>query len=484
MPAKKKVVDSDDESSEEEERNEDESSDDEEEDDSSSEEVVKKASKKGAKKAAKKSAKKGAKKPAAKRGKKVVDSDSDESEEDDSSSEDPKAKKGKAGKKPAKKAAAKPKKKKEEEEEEDDSEKWWNQPLEQVFHGGNIKWKTLKHNGPIFAPPYVRHGVPIKYEGQTFTMTDAEEEVATMFAVMRESPYYQVETFRENFFASWRAVLHRRKEGRIITKLALCNFDRIWEWYLREKEKKNSRSAAEKKLEREKVAKETEPHRFVIWDGRKEKVANPAIEPPGLFRGRGLHPKQGNVKRRIHPEDVTINCEDVKNPPKAPEGHKWGSVVREPTVTWLAKWNDTNTGDVKYTMLDKSGALKQIADREKFEKARRLKDVIKDVRKDYEKGFLSKDKSIVQRSVAMYFIDKLALRVGGDKGEEEAVCNPFSFSPLRTYHYLWVIYERESFFTRSQQRLTDPHGLLCVSPRRSQMAQRKREKFTQRGKQR
>ena len=34
-------------------------------------------------------------------------------------------------------------------------------------------------------------------------------------------------------------------------------------------------------------------------------------EPPSLFRGRGEHPKQGMVKRRIVPEDVIINCSKV-----------------------------------------------------------------------------------------------------------------------------------------------------------------------------
>jgi hypothetical protein len=31
------------------------------------------------------------------------------------------------------------------------------------------------------------------------------------------------------------------------------------------------------------------------------------VEPPGLFRGRGDHPKMGFFKRRIYPRDITIN---------------------------------------------------------------------------------------------------------------------------------------------------------------------------------
>lgn len=38
------------------------------------------------------------------------------------------------------------------------------------------------------------------------------------------------------------------------------------------------------------------PYRECVLDGRKEKVGNFRIEPPGLFRGRGEHPKKGCLK--------------------------------------------------------------------------------------------------------------------------------------------------------------------------------------------
>jgi DNA topoisomerase-1 len=40
------------------------------------------------------------------------------------------------------------------------------------------------------------------------------------------------------------------------------------------------------------------PYRFATIDGRKEKVGNFRVEPPGLFRGRGQHPKMGKLKVR------------------------------------------------------------------------------------------------------------------------------------------------------------------------------------------
>lgn len=50
--------------------------------------------------------------------------------------------------------------------------------------------------------------------------------------------------------------------------------------------------------------------------GNKEQVGNYVVEPPGLFLGRGDHPKAGMRKARIMPEDVTLNLdEDAPIPP-------------------------------------------------------------------------------------------------------------------------------------------------------------------------
>lgn len=59
------------------------------------------------------------------------------------------------------------------------------------------------------------------------------------------------------------------------------------------------------KKENEELVKE---YGFCVIDHHKEKIGNFKIEPPGLFRGRGDHPKQGMLKTRVQPEDVIINC--------------------------------------------------------------------------------------------------------------------------------------------------------------------------------
>ena len=60
----------------------------------------------------------------------------------------------------------------------------------------------------------------------------------------------------------------------------------------------------ELKKENEKILEE---YGYCLMDGHKQRVGNFKIEPPGLFRGRGDHPKMGKLKKRIRPEDIIIN---------------------------------------------------------------------------------------------------------------------------------------------------------------------------------
>lgn len=73
----------------------------------------------------------------------------------------------------------------------------------------------------------------------------------------------------------------------------------MFEYFESEKAKKKALSTAEKKeLKKQKDAME-EKYVTCLLDGRKEKVGNFRVEPPGLFRGRGDHPKKGALKVRI-----------------------------------------------------------------------------------------------------------------------------------------------------------------------------------------
>lgn len=128
------------------------------------------------------------------------------------------------------------------------------------------------------------------------------------------------------------------------------------------------KSATKEEKERAKVEKQalTLKYGYALVDGHLEKMGNYNVEPPGLFRGRGEHPKMGTYKRRVMPEDITLNLgEEAVVPPCPLPGHAWKRVVHDPTVTWLAYWKENVMGGTKYVFLAASSSFKGQADKKK-----------------------------------------------------------------------------------------------------------------------
>lgn len=180
---------------------------------------------------------------------------------------------------------------------------------------GQKKWTTLVHNGVIFPPPYQSHGVKMLYNGKPVDLTPEQEEVATMFAVMKDTDYMQKDKFKENFWNDWRKLLGK---NHVIQGLEKCDFTPIYDWYQKEKDKKKQMTTEEKKALKEEKLKQEEKYMWAVVDGVKEKVGNFRVEPPGLFRGRGEHPKMGKLKKRIRPSDITINVGKDASIPECP----------------------------------------------------------------------------------------------------------------------------------------------------------------------
>ena len=81
----------------------------------------------------------------------------------------------------------------------------------------------------VIVPGYQDHA-SISSDNQFYML-----QVATMFAVMKDTEYASKETFTNNFFADWQKILG---ETHIIKKFEFCDFTPIYEWHLQEKEKK------------------------------------------------------------------------------------------------------------------------------------------------------------------------------------------------------------------------------------------------------
>ncbi|XP_067856420.1 DNA topoisomerase 1-like isoform X2 [Heptranchias perlo] len=306
--------------------------------------------------------------------------------------------------------------KKKKKKEEEDKWKWW----EEERYTDGVKWKFLEHKGPVFAPPYVPLPDKVKfyYDGKPMKLSPGCEEVATFFAKMLDHEYTTKDIFRKNFFKDWRKEM-KPEEKSAITDLNKCNFEELSQYFKAQSEARKQMSKEEKQKLKEENEKLLQEYGYCIMDNHKERIANFRIEPPGLFRGRGNHPKMGMLKRRIRPEDIIINCSKDSKVSPPPPGHKWKEVRHDNKVTWLVSWTENIQGSIKYIMLNPSSRIKGEKDWQKYEMARTLKKSVDKIRAQYREDWKSKEMKIRQRAVALYFIDKLALRAGNEKEEGE-----------------------------------------------------------------
>ena len=265
-------------------------------------------------------------------------------------------------------------------EEEEEEYRWWEDPTK---GDGTKKWTTLEHAGVVFPPPYepLPKSVRMRYDGKPVNLAPEAEEIAGFFGSMLNSTHnVENPTFQKNFFADFQKMLKETggatdKDGNkvAIQEIAKCDFQPIFDYYDAQRTEKKALPAAEKKkLKAEKDAAEA-PYMHCLWDGRKQKVGNFRVEPPGLFRGRGEHPKTGKVKARVQPEQITINIGDEATVPAPPEGHRWKEIKHDQEGTWLAMWQENINGAYKYVMLAANSDVKGQSDHKKFEKARELK---------------------------------------------------------------------------------------------------------------
>ncbi|KAI8324725.1 hypothetical protein GQ54DRAFT_331437 [Martensiomyces pterosporus] len=298
-----------------------------------------------------------------------------------------------------------------------DDHKWW---LEQSKDEDGQKWNSLEHSGVMFPPPYSPHGIPLRYNGKDINLAPDAEEVATFFAALVGTDYAVNPVFQKNFFSDFRDVLDKTQRKHPVKEFKLCDFSLIRTHLDGETAKRKAMTKEEKEAAKKEKLEAEENFGFCLMDGRREKVGNFRIEPPGLFRGRGAHPKTGMLKKRVLPEQVTINIGKDAKVPDPPPGHRWGNVVHDNTVTWLAMWKENINSNTKYVFLAAGSSIKGQSDLRKFDKARNLKLCIDGIREQYTKDLKNEVMSERQRATAMYLIDRYALRAGNEKGDDEA----------------------------------------------------------------
>eukprot|EP00466_Bigelowiella_natans_P014742 jgi/Bigna1/85396/estExt_fgenesh1_pg.C_30427 len=274
------------------------------------------------------------------------------------------------------------------------------------------KWShQLEHNGLMLAPEYQPHGVRPLYEGVAVELNTPAEEMATKFAEIlfseqqgATSRYSESPVFRKNMFEDWKVILG---QDHPIESLDLVDFQPLVALLESRKAERDSRTKEEKRALREEKKREKEILNsifgYALVDGMLEKVAGYMVEGPGWFRGRGDHKMSGRWKRRLYPRDVVLNiCEGVPVPrPPMPSSissssslWRWGGVSHNHNGSYIARWNDPIAAVAgkkkdKFIFLDATSSVKSASDQNKFETARKLRNKIKNIRKDVLKKLSS-----------------------------------------------------------------------------------------------
>ena len=271
----------------------------------------------------------------------------------------------------------------------------------------------------MFPEPYVQHKTPLIVNGKKIILPDLAEEYATLYARYIGTEYAESKRFHKNFYKSWKPSI----KGLNITSFEQCDFSLLKKYVDDQQLKKKSLSKEEKQRIKEQNDIEEEKYKIAVVDGKEQSVGNYKLEPPGIFIGRGCHPKIGTIKPRIMPGDITINISKGAEKPQLPSFYshlKYKKIIHDNTCQWLASWKDTINEKTKYVWLSSKSDLKARSDIEKFDKARKLKKHIKNIRKTYFENLLSSENKIKQLSTALYLIDNFALRVGNEKSDDEA----------------------------------------------------------------
>lgn len=301
------------------------------------------------------------------------------------------------------------------------------------------KWNDLEHNGVMFYPEYEPHRVPIKYgvEKRELTLNSEAEEFITYYVQPRFDKYRN-DRFNRNFFSDWRKLLTPELK-KTITDFSQCDLTDIKEYVLKESERKKiereNMTKEQKEEEKRKKDAEKEKYSYAIVDGQKQMIDNYLVEPPTIFVGRGNHPLTGSIKKRLYPRDITLNVGknmtipipkligEIKENSDSPDHiarDRWGEIISDNKLEWIASWQNNVTQKYNYARFGRKSGFKMKSDEEKYNKARILKKKIKKIREKNEQNMKSEDLEIRQLATALYLIDKLALRIGNEKKEDEA----------------------------------------------------------------
>jgi len=274
--------------------------------------------------------------------------------------------------------------------------------------------KSLTHSG-VMVTAYEPKGYSVKHAGRVIKLAPEQEEMAVAWVRKLGTDYAKDPVFEANFFEDFSNALGvgkaSAKDFDFSEIEAAVNKERAAKEAMPKEQKK--KQAADRKVVRE--ANKSKYGQAVV-DGEAVDLSNYVVEPSSIFMGRGQHPLRGRWKRGATYSDITLNLSpDAKRPPG-----KWKEVVWNPEFLWIARWDDSLRGKEKYVWLAETSPLRQKKEQAKFDKAVELAKKYDAIMKHIVGSLSDEDEKRRKVATVCYLIDALNIRVGDEKGEDEA----------------------------------------------------------------
>lgn len=283
--------------------------------------------------------------------------------------------------------------------------------------------KTCWHNGVRF--PSMPDTFPVKIfyrpSQRMLSLTPETQEIALSFGrmLLRGHPRAASDqNFRKNFMKDWVSMVHDMPHNHNDSAGKLHTVE-SWDWERFVKAYERHLAQKQEKVDRVTPKSEIAPAKVFI-DGSEYEMGRSVVDRPGIFVGRGNHPLNGRIRRRITAGDVDLNLsKDARIPSVPPDGRPpstWRSVVHDPLLSWLARWTDPLTHEAKYAYLGDSAHLKQQHEKSKFHMASSLQHILPSVVQSLDVGMRSSERKKMQAATCASLILAFGIRAGSKEG--------------------------------------------------------------------
>ncbi len=302
---------------------------------------------------------------------------------------------------------------------------WFQRAFDKVFGGGGgthrmIRktttgkhqrryWVTeLRHEGVRFPCVPDHYDLTLHSKGKptrAIALSSEAEEFGVMYArcMARRPALSKDDVFQRNFWSGFSTLLPA-------AKFINVNDSRAHDWdFARLLSDHNAARLEHTKNNGHSIPNDKVGKSMAVVDGRTVTIGKGTVDGPGIYLSRSpLDVRRGMLRRRLSPRDITVNMSH----PVDEDMTKWGSVISDNTVSWIARWTDATTGKNKYVYLGDDARHAHKDQREKFDVARRYGELRGTLMKRAAADMKSQDDKVMQTAVCFFIIDAFAIRPG------------------------------------------------------------------------